>query len=123
MPAPPARTLIVPRRAATPRGFVPSPLPLRWPDKEPGAIQDYSFDASNLFATGAVLAWLGVAIIPSLPGGVAVDASSIEGIVANAILSGGVAGVDYEVVLTLGVNGGPLIPVRVKLLVNSLTVI
>jgi hypothetical protein len=117
----PARRLTVPRRDATPRGFVPSAMPLRWPDKEPGAILDYSLDIQHLLDPGDTLSAFSAAVTPSVPGGLVVDSVLTSGTVATAWLGDGVADVDYTVMLSLSSLSGRYVPVTVRLLVNNLT--
>lgn len=117
----PARRLTVPRRDASPRGFIPGALPLRWPDKEPGAILDYSLDVSNLLDSTDALSSVTASVSPSVPGGLVIDSTAITGNVATAWLGDGVAGVEYEVTFALSSVAGRYIPVTIILRVASLT--
>lgn len=119
----PARRLVVPRRDASPRGFVPAPLLLRWPDKDAGAILDYSIDVTALLDPGDVLSAFSAAVTPSVLGGLVVDSVTTSNTTATAWLGDGVAGVDYSVNLSLSSAAGRYLAVTVKLLVRPLTAI
>jgi len=110
----PSRRLIVPRRDASPRGFIPAPLILRWPDKDPAAILDYSIDVTNLLDPGDVLTSLSAATDPSVPGGLVVDSTVLSDTVATVWLGDGVADVDYDVQLSISSEAGRYLPVTVK---------
>ena len=111
----PSRRLVVPRRDASPRGFVPAPLVLRWPDKDPGAVLDYSIDVTALLDPGDVLSLMSAAPNPSVPGGLVVDSTVLSDAVATVWLGDGVADVDYDVQLALSSLAGRYLPVTVKL--------
>jgi len=97
----PARRLIVPRRDASPRGFTPASIVLRWPDHNRAAALDYSIDVTNDLATGDSASMVVGAVTPSLPGGLTTSNESVTGNVATVWLSGGVADKDYVVTLTV----------------------
>lgn len=117
----PARRLTVPRRDATPRGFVPAPLTLRWPDHNPSAILDYSIDIRSLLAIDDSIAAFSAAVTPSRPGGLVVDSVSTDGAIATVWLGDGVDGVEYKVNLSIGSFNGRYLSFKVSVLVTLLS--
>lgn len=117
----PARRLTVPRRDASPRGFTPAALPLRWPDKEPGSVLDHSVDVANLLDPGDSVSAFTAAVTPSVPGGLVVDATLAAGTIGTVWLGDGADGVDYQVQLSFSSLSGRYLDLTVRLRVASLT--
>lgn len=119
----PARTLTVPRRDATPRGFVPAPMPLRWPNKAPGDTLEYTIDLAQLLDTTDTLSSASAAVSPSVSGGLASDDVTVDDTSVTLWLSDGVDGVDYEVQLTASSEAGRVIQVNIAVYVEDLTAV
>lgn len=117
----PSRRLIVPRRDATPRGYTRAPLLLRWPDKEPGSVLDYSLDIAQLLDAGDSVSAFTAATLPSVPGGLVVDSTIASGTIGTAWLGDGADGVDYQVQMAFSSLAGRHLDVTVWLRVASLT--
>lgn len=117
----PARRLIVPRRDASPRGFVPAPLRLRWPDKGPADRLDYSLDLTALLDPGDTVSAFSAAVSPSLPGGLVIDATAVGGAVAIVWLGDGVAGVEYDVQMSISSAAGRYLSCAIALRVDHST--
>lgn len=113
----PARRLIVPRRDASPRGFVPAPMIHRWPDKNRAAKLDYAVDVTNELVTGDFVTAAVAAVTPSLPGGLVASDASITGNTVVVWLEDGVAGVDYTVTLTIASDQDRAIVLPLKILI------
>ena len=80
-----------------PRGRIPTPLPLRWPDKSVWAVLDFTLDAGELLAGGGDTMSLTVNGV----GGLSLLATFVQGGCATLWLAGGMADVDNRVDLTL----------------------
>jgi len=102
----PSRRLIVPKRDASPRGFVPAPMPLSWPDHAAAADLDYSIDVAQLLDSTDTVSSASAAALPGVPGGLTVGDVDVDGTMITVWLSGGVDGVDYEVQLTYSTDSG-----------------
>jgi len=104
-----ARVVVVEGFGPFPRGsFQTIPPPLVWPVKDPGDVLDYVVDLSEALAgnTGDSVASLDVTILPNATGDLMLQSSSAEGDLAILWLSGGNAGTNYAVSVTIGTNSG-----------------
>lgn len=101
-----ARTLVLSRRAATPRGFIQAPEALRWPDKRAGDLTDYSVDMTAELEAGDGLSTIEAIVSPSLPSPLTITETDINGDVATLWLDDGFNAVDYLVTLTCVTNFG-----------------
>lgn len=117
----PARTLVVPRRDATARGFVPAPLPLRWPNKAPGATLDYTIDVAELLDGTDTLtsASAAVTVSPAASGGLTSDSVTVGDTAVTVMLSDGVASVDYDVQITVSSDAGRVLQLNVGVYVET----
>ena len=93
-----ARTIALFDYAHTaPGDRIPTPMPLRWPDKAAASVLDYTLDASALLASGAdTISAYSVSAAP-----LAMLASTTLGGRLTLWLGGGVSGTDYPISLTL----------------------
>ena len=110
-----ARTLILPRRDATPRGFIQAPGGWRWQDKHPSELADYGVDLEARLDPGDVVLLFNAAVTPSSAGGLAIVDQTFTGKVVAVRLTDGVLGADYVVTFTVGTAGGAALVVPVSL--------
>jgi hypothetical protein len=87
---------------SAPRGRPATPLPLRWPDKTAAEILDYSLDASALL-TGPTDS---IALTVNATGSFNLLTTAVHCGIATLWLSGGIAGADGLVDLTLTAISG-----------------
>lgn len=114
----PARTLVIPRQAATPNGFVPASIPMRWPDKRLGEKLDYAVDLTWVLPSGDSATVLTCAVTPVTGAGLTATATAIVGKTAMATLDLGAANTDYTVTLTVGTSQGRTFQFPVNILVQ-----
>lgn len=99
----PARTIpLFDVAGRAPAGRIPAVLPLRWPDKPAGALLDYTIDATALTAGTSDVISLSINDVGPLG---LVAETAIEGLV-TLWLSGGTAGQDVPIDLTLSTTSG-----------------
>jgi hypothetical protein len=98
-----ARTLVLPAKAAAPRGFIQAPEALRWPDKRQGDVLDYSVDLTNRLDPGDTVASFIAAVLPSE---VTISETDTTGAIATVWLSLGSENLDHTVTLTANTTHG-----------------
>jgi hypothetical protein len=106
-----------------PRGTLQTTAPsLVWPAKDPSDTLDYVFDISCALAgnSGDAIATLDVAISPSNPGDLTLNASSADGDQAILWFSAGFPGTTYAITVYVSTNGGRTIGRTVMLPVIQL---
>ena len=104
-----ARVVVLDSFIPVPRGAAAvAPPPLNWPTKDPGDVLDYGFDISPALVgnPGDSIATLDIAITPSNPGDLTVNASSADGSVVVLWLSAGQPGIVYVVTIVIGTTSG-----------------
>jgi len=104
-----ARYLQIDGFVPTPRGpQIPPPLPLQWPNKDPGDTLDYVFDIGPALTAnpGDSISTLDVAINPDNPGDLTLAAATADGTRAVLWLTGGQALTTYTVTVTVTTTGG-----------------
>lgn len=74
--------------------------------KDPAAAVDYAVDWSAALPAGAALAGAAWSVAPDEPGGVRVRAAAVDGAVAVALATGGVAGRRYRLTCAADLGGG-----------------
>ncbi len=120
-----ARRVVLDGFAPVPRGTVPAvPAPLVWPTKDPADILDYEFEiaAALLGNRGDGITTLDATITPSgNSGDLALSSATADGAIAVFWFSGGNAGTNYVVQVTLGTNSGRTLSRAVLLPVQSLS--
>ncbi len=119
-----ARRVVLDGFVPVPRGVVPAaPAAPVWPAKDPVDVLDYEFDVSAALVgnRGDAIATIDVAISPSLPGDLVLNSVAADGAVAVLWLSGGQAGVNYAVSITLGTLDGRTLNRVVLLPVQALS--
>lgn len=92
---------------------------LRWPDKDPTDVWDYSLDAREwIAAVGGTLSSCSATVDPA---GLTIGATSVTAAgIATVRLSGGTAGTDYTITLTLNEAASRVLQRSVKMLVADL---
>lgn len=106
MATPESRTIILPRRAATPAGFIPATIARRWPDKKTGEALDYAVDFRHLLEDEETISVATAAVTPSQSGGLTIAETTISSSTVSVWVDLGVAGQDYSVMVTIGTSGG-----------------
>ena len=98
----PARTLVLFASAgSTPKGRQITPVPLRWPAKQPGDVLDYSLDISGFLADVEDQPVTVTATPVSLQlGDISINSITIAGGLITLWLSGGLPGTDYVFEIT-----------------------
>lgn len=93
--------------------------PLRWPDKDPADVWDFTLDARAWMS--AVSDTLGSVTATVAPSGLTVQSTAVtaDGL-ATLRLSGGAAGTDYLVTMTLATDGGRTLQRSVQIRVEEL---
>ena len=96
-----------------PRGRLPCPAPLRWPNKLASETLDYSVDATALLTDdGDSISTAQAVVNPLVYGGLAAGEAVINGPVVTFLMSGGFSDTDYAVTITLACASGKiLVPV------------
>lgn len=94
-----ARTLVLPTKAATPRGFVQTPEALRWPDKRSGELLDYSVDLTARLEAGDTLASIAATISPATAAATKIIERDMTGSIITVWLNLGANGIDHLITL------------------------
>jgi hypothetical protein len=119
-----ARVVLIEGFGMVPRGTpaCPQPPQLCWPPKDPSDTLDYIVDISEAIAgnEGDAIMTLDVVIAPDNPGDLTLQSSSADGDIAILWLTAGVAGIIYEVTVTIGTNSGRVIGRTINLPVVTL---
>ncbi len=122
-----ARRVVLDGFAPVPRGTIPaSPAPLVWPSKDPSDVLDYEFEiaAALLGNRGDGIATLDANIIPTgNSGDLSLTTSTADGAIGVFWFSGGRAGTNYVVQITVGTSSGRTISRAVILPVMSLAAV
>src|ERR1700731_3804145 len=94
------RTIAIDGFVPVPRGAIgPVPTPLSWPSKDPGDVLDYQLDIEPALIgnEGDTIGSIDLDIEPSQPGDLSLDNTAADGYKIVLWLSGGQAGVNYNV--------------------------
>lgn len=101
-PSPARRIPLFDVASLPPAARAPSALPMRWPDKPAGALLDFSIDATALQMSTADA----LSMTVNAAGGCALAAAAIGGGIASLWLSGGLAGSDAVIDVSLSTVSG-----------------
>jgi len=119
-----ARAVVLDSFVPVPRGAAAAaPPPLAWPAKDPADVLDYQFDIAPALIgnDGDAIASLDVAIVPAGPGDVSLVSAAADGASAVLWLSGGQAGVNYAITLSVVTRNNRAITRVVRLPVLALS--
>jgi len=104
-----ARTIVIDNFIAVPRGTTATvPTLLSWPSKDPGDILDYQLDINPALIgnEGDTIDSVDIDVDPSQPGDLSLDNTAADGYKIILWLSGGQAGVTYNVTVKATLASG-----------------
>jgi hypothetical protein len=119
-----SRTITIDSFVPVPRGTTATvPMMLSWPSKDPGDVLDYQLDIEPALVgnEGDTIDSVDVEVDPSQPGDLALDNVAADGYTVVIWLSGGQAGVTYNVTVRTTLASGRTLQRTVLLPVLALS--
>jgi hypothetical protein len=107
-----ARIITIDSFVPVPRGsFATVPTPLSWPSKDPADILDYqlNIEPALIGNEGDTIGSVDLDIEPSQPGDLSLDNTAADGYKIVLWLSGGMAGVTYNVTVRVALASGRML--------------